>query len=303
MTFAYFDWIAHHADQRGEHTALIDTASGRQLNYAELDDRVDRLAARFAALGARSGDRIAVLAQNTTDTLEVQFAAFRIGAIFVPLNVRLTIYELEYIVGDAAPLILLHDADLTPMALDLRSRCGTAHTIAYGAGYEVAIAASPRLLQREMMMIDDVATIMYTSGTTGRPKGAMITHLMTFINAINVGLPALISHKSVSLCVLPLFHTGGLNCYTNPVLHAGGTVIVMRAFDAGEALRLIGEPAVGVTHLFGVPSNYQFMAQHPAFAETDVSRLEIAGVGGAPTPVTLLKTWLDRGCTLARATA
>jgi len=300
MTFAYFDWIAHHAAQRGGHTALIDIASGRELDYAELDDRIDRLAAHFAALGARSGDRIAVLAQNTTDMLEVQFAAFRIGAIFVPLNVRLTVYELEFIVGDAEPLILLHDADLAPMALELRGRCGAAHAIAYGAQYEAAIAASPRLSRREKVMIDDVSTIMYTSGTTGRPKGAMITHLMTFINAVNLGLPALISHRTVSLCVLPLFHTGGLNCYTNPVLHAGGTVIVMRVFDPGEALRLIGDPAVGVTHVFGVPSNYQFMAQHPAFAKTDVSRLEIAGVGGAPMPIALLEAWLDRGCTLAQ---
>jgi fatty-acyl-CoA synthase len=98
--------------------------------------------------------------------------------------------------------------------------------------------------------------------------------------------------------LLPLFHTGGLNVFSYPTFQAGGTVIIMRAFDPGEALRLIGDPAVGVTHIFGVPANYQFMAQHPRFAETDVSRLVCAGVGGAPTPDTILQTWQSRGAML-----
>jgi fatty-acyl-CoA synthase len=218
----------------------------------------------------------------------------------VPLNVRLTVHELEYIVGDAAPLILLHDADLEPMALDLKRRCGFAHAIGLGAPYEAAIAGSPRLERYEPVSLDEVSTIMYTSGTTGRPKGAMITHQMTFINIVNLGVPALVSPRTVFLCVLPLFHTGGLNCYSNPVLHAGGTVIVMRSFDPGEALRLIGDAQIGVTHFFGVPSIYQFMGQHPAFADCDLSRLQIAGVGGAPMPLALLDIWQQRGCALVQ---
>ena len=100
------------------------------------------------------------------------------------------------------------------------------------------------------------------------------------------------------LTVLPLFHTGGLNCYTNPVLHSGGTVLIMRAFDPGEALQLISDPARGINLFFGVPSIYQFMAQHPSFATSDFSRLVIGGVGGAPMPVPLLKVWEERGVAL-----
>ena len=98
--------------------------------------------------------------------------------------------------------------------------------------------------------------------------------------------------------MLPLFHTGGLNCYTNPVLHAGGTVLIMRAFDPGLALQLISDPSYGINQFFGVPSIYQFMAQHPSFATSDFSRLVIGGVGGAPMPVPLLKVWEERGVAL-----
>lgn len=300
MSFAYFDWIAHHAEVRPERIAVVDLASSRKISYRAMDERVDRLAAHLAALGVGRGDRVAVLALNAVETLEVQFACFRLGAIFVPLNVRLTVHELSYIVGDAAPRVLAHDDELAPMAKELKAACSVPHLLAFGAAYEAALAASPRLGASEPVTLDDVSTIMYTSGTTGKPKGAMITHGMTFINAVNLGIPAFISQRTVFLCVLPLFHTGGLNCYTNPVLHAGGTTLLMRAFDPGAALSIIGDPSVGLTHFFGVPSIYQFMCQHPAFAATDLSRLQIAGVGGAPMPVPLLKIWQERGCALVQ---
>jgi fatty-acyl-CoA synthase len=101
MSFAYFDWIAHHAEVRGDKTALVDLATRRRLTYRAFDERIDRLATHLAALGAGRGERVAVLAPNTTDILEVQFACFRLASIFVPLNTRLTVHELQYILGDA----------------------------------------------------------------------------------------------------------------------------------------------------------------------------------------------------------
>ncbi|MGJ4948423.1 acyl-CoA synthetase [Bradyrhizobium sp. HKCCYLS20291] len=301
MPVRYYDWIAHHARRTPTKTAMVDLGSNRRFNYAEFDARVARLAAHLRdACGVGKGDRVAVLALNSTDTLKVQFACFRVGAVFVPLNTRLTVPELQFIVGDAAPKVMIHDDDLADTALAVSRLCGVATALRYGPGgsYEQAITAAKPLGAVEPVTLDDISTIMYTSGTTGQPKGAMITHGMTFYNCVNLGGPAYITPSSVLLTVLPLFHTGGLNCYTNPVMHAGGTVLIMRAFDPGAALQLISDPAQGINVFFGVPAIYQFMAQHPAFATADFSRLTIGGVGGAPMPVPLLNTWETRGVAL-----
>ena len=301
MPVRYYDWIAHFGRRTPEKLAAVDLGSGRHLTYAQFDDRVGRLARHLRDRhGIARGDRVAVLALNTSDTLEVQFACGRLGAVFLPLNTRLTVPELHYIVGDASPRVMIHDADLAEVALTVAKLCNVASTLLLGAGgsYEAGIAAATPLDKPEHVTLDDISTIMYTSGTTGQPKGAIITHGMTFWNCVNLGGPAFISPSSVQLTVLPLFHTGGLNCCTNPVLHAGGTVLIMRAFDPGQALQLISDPARGINQFFGVPAIYQFMAQHPAFATADFSRLLIGGVGGAPMPVPLLKVWEARGVAL-----
>ena len=301
LTVRHYDWIAHFGRRTPDKPAVVDLASERTFSYAQFDARISRLAAHLRdRLGVKRGDRVAVLALNTTDTLEVQFACGRIGAVFLPLNTRLTVPELQYIVGDAAPVLMIHDTDLAEVALSVARLCRVSSALLLGPGgsYEAAIAAAKPLDTAEVVTLDDISTIMYTSGTTGQPKGAIITHGMTFWNCVNLGGPAYISPSTVLLTVLPLFHTGGLNCYTNPVLHAGGTVLIMRAFDPGLALQLISDPARGINQFFGVPSIYQFMAQHPAFPGSDFSRLAIGGVGGAPMPVPLLKVWEERGVAL-----
>jgi len=301
LAVRYYDWIAHHARRAPGKVAAVDLASGRRFTYSEFDARISRLASFLRhSLKVSRGDRVAMLAPNTTDILDVQFACGRLGAVLVPLNIRLTVPELQFITGDCAPKVMIYDTELAETALAVAKLCNVATTLPLGSGgaYEAGIATARPLDRTEEVTLDDISTIMYTSGTTGHPKGATITHGMTFWNCVNLGGPACIGPSSVALTVLPMFHTGGLNCYTNPVLHAGGTVMIMRAFDPAAALDLIDDPAQGINAFFGVPVIYQFMAQHPAFATTDLSRLIACGVGGAPIPMPLLKAWEERGVAL-----
>ncbi|WP_169545404.1 acyl-CoA synthetase [Sneathiella aquimaris] len=302
-----FDWLEHHANFRGTEKAVCDLESGRSYNWIEFNDRCSRLAGYLKhELSIKKGDRVGVLMANSTDFLEIQFACNKVGAVFLPLNWRLTVPELVFIAGDAAPEILICGSEFKEVADAVAAEviC-VRHVIeADGAGgktaYEDGISHNTPLASISDLTHDDLAAIMYTSGTTGLPKGAMITHGMTFWNAINLGMPHRISPDTVHLSVLPLFHTGGLNCYTNPVIHAGGTVYIMRNFDPVECLRIIGDPEYGLTHFFGVPANYQFMAQQPEFQKTDFSRIKTAGIGGAPVPVPLLETYHARGLSIAQ---
>jgi fatty-acyl-CoA synthase len=296
----YYDWIAHHAHRRPKQLAINDLQTSRTFTYAELDKRIDRLAGALASRGIGKGDRVALLAPNCAEYFELQFACGRLSAIMLPLNWRLTVPELEYILSDAAPKLLVHDKAFAEQARALARNLLEIDPERPDGAYERALASAPAPPPPVPLTHDDIGMIMYTSGTTGHPKGAIITHGMVFWNAVNLGIPALISPQTVQLVILPLFHTGGLNCYANPVLHAGGTILLMRNFEPGLALDYISDPRLGITHFFGVPAPYQFMMQHPKFQCADLSRLKIAGVGGAPCALAILEGWAARGVALVQ---
>ena len=301
-----YDWIDHHAKNRPGKEAVRDLGTGRSFTYSDLDRRSDATAAYLRSIDVGRGDRVGVLAHNGVEFFDIQFACARIGAICVLLNWRLTVSELEYILNDSSPALLVHDVSFAESAQELQRRCSIGELLEIDGGdadsaFESVLARHDgEPVERELLTHADVITIMYTSGTTGLPKGAMITHGMNFWNCVNLGIPGGIGLDTVHLNVLPLFHTGGLNCYSNPVLHAGGTVVILETFDPGETLRVLGDPDQGITHFFAVPAPYQFMMQHPDFAETDLSRLQAAGVGGAPCALSIMEAWTDRGITLTQ---
>jgi fatty-acyl-CoA synthase len=301
----HYDWIAHHAGRDAKKLALVDLHSGRHYSYGEFDDRIRRLALFLRdGCGVKRGDRVAILVPNTSEVFEVQFACGRLGAVLLPLNWRLTVHELSFICGDATPALLIYDASFTDEAHALRERDKNLRLVMIdgadhaNTSYERGLRQAAGVLQPAQLTHADLQTIMYTSGTTGRPKGALITYGMTFWNCVNSSAPARLTRESVTLVILPLFHTGGRNMYANPTFHLGGTVLVQRSFDPGTTLDLIGDARLGITHTFGVPANFLFMLQHAKFAETDFSRIVSAGIGGAPASLSLLEAWEKRGVSL-----
>jgi len=304
MSILASDWIAFHADRTPDKVAMIDQATGRQFTYAQFNERSARLAAYLRdSWGVQPGDRLAILAKNSTDYFEFQFACIKLGVMMLPLNWRLAEPELLFILDDAQALGLAYDAEFaaripalhaSPVRHYLRLDFGEAPVDA-NPSYEDAIqSTSQQVVLSPQATHDTPMAIMYTAGTTGHPKGVLITHGMMLWNAINISTPTALSSESIYYCVLPTFHVGGLNLYANPVLHHGGTNIIARQFDAGLTLQTLSDPALGVTHFFGVPSVYLFLSQHPDFAATDLRHIVSWGCGGAPMPVALLRQYAER---------
>lgn len=300
------DWIAFHADRTPDKLAMIDQGTGRRFTYGEFNDRSARLAGYLRQhWQVQPGDRLAILAKNSTDYFEFEFACIKLGAMMLPLNWRLAEPELLFILNDAEAKGLVYDAEfaerIPPLAAQstakqrLRIDSGVPGVEDGAPSYETAIASTTaRVVLNPQTTHDTPLTIMYTAGTTGHPKGVLITHGMTVWNAVNISTPTGLNCNSVFYCVLPTFHTGGLNLYANPILHLGGTNIIARQYDPGLALQTLADPELGVTHFFGVPAIYLFLSQHPDFDSTDLTRIESWGCGGAPMPVPLLQRYAAR---------
>ncbi|WP_326537492.1 acyl-CoA synthetase [Pseudorhodoferax sp.] len=303
MNTPVYDWIAHHATYAPDSPAITDVASGRALSYAQFDARIDRLAHHLRhRVGIQRGDRLSILAANASEHFELLFACRRLGAIFVPLNWRLALPELRFIVADAAPACLLVGEDFAEVGQALaQSAPGLALLpLRYGApsAYEDAIAQAPRLGVAEPLGFDDPWTILYTSGTTGRPKGAITTHGTAFFSSVNAIQKMQITASSCGLTFMPLFHAGGLYLFALWIFHFGGSNLVMRSFDAALALALLADRQRGISHLLGVPTQFIMISELPDFAEADLSHVQSVTIGGAAAPVPLLEKYLRKGIVL-----
>ena len=297
------DWIAHHARFAPQSEAAHDFASGRRFSYAGFDERITRAALWLAhAFGIKRGDRVAVLSMNDTDVFELQFACRRLGAVFLPLNWRLAVPELEFICKDAAPAVLIHGQEFADAARQVARLAGVPHTADMANGkpsaYEAGLAAASGTLDPPALDLADIWTIMYTSGTTGRPKGAQISYQMCVFNGVQCAMTVGLTAETKNLVFLPTFHTGGLNVYANPTFHTGGCNVVMRSFDPGLFLRLLSDRELHLTHLLGVPTNFLMLAQEPGFAAADLSHIECIGVGGAAAPLALIEEYGRKGIKL-----
>ncbi|HEU0304279.1 MAG TPA: long-chain fatty acid--CoA ligase [Gaiellaceae bacterium] len=283
-------WLRDRARLTPERVAI--DCGDRLVTYRELDERSELLAGTLLADGLARGDRVATLTGNSVEHVEAFFACAKAGLMLAPLSWRLAPAEIAYQLDDAEPAAFLVEPELDGLAdaalaeasgAPMRRRLGD-------VGDGGAVTGEPDG--------DDGLLLVYTSGTTGKPKGALLTHANTFWTNLGFDLATGVSGDDVVLQVLPQFHCGGWNVQPLLAWWKGATVVLERSFDAARCLRLIEERRV--TTMMGVPAIYLFLAQEPRFAETDFSSLRRAVVGGAPMPEALLEAWLDRGVAIVQ---
>ncbi|CAL9385711.1 Long-chain-fatty-acid--CoA ligase FadD13 [Streptomyces sp. enrichment culture] len=286
-------WPARRARKTPHRTALVH--GGTSTDYRTLHTRTTRLAHALRARGVRRGDRVAYLGPNHPSYLETLFAAGTLGAVFVPLNTRLARPEIAYQLADSGAKALVHGPGHAGLVAALPGGAGVRTHIEVGAAYEQVLAAAPDEPIDEPVTGDDLCVIMYTSGTTGRPKGAMLTHGNLTWNAVNVLVDTDLTTDERALVSAPLFHTAGLNMLTLPVLLKGGTCVLAESFDPGGTFDLVERHRI--TFMFGVPTMFDQMARHPRWHDADLSSLRILMCGGAPVPTSLIAAYQRRGLT------
>jgi fatty-acyl-CoA synthase len=291
-------WIAHRADWSPEKTAT--RFEGQETSYAEMEARVAALAGGLRdRLGVGPGDRVAHLGFNSPDLLQLLFACARIGAILTPLNWRLTPHEHAYQIGDCTPVAVLVEPSWFEHVDGLRTEFPNLKTVAYGAApsadwmaYDELLDAAPRGFDYGID-VESPVLIVYTSGTTGRPKGAVLTQNALFHCAVNSTAVFDMTSADHVLTCIPMFHVGGMNIQTVPTMHAGGTVTIHPQFEPGKVLAEIAESRP--TLMIAVPAIAQALAAHPDFATTDLSCFRVVCTGSSTVPEAVLAPWHDRG--------
>ncbi|MFV3074898.1 AMP-binding protein [Niveispirillum fermenti] len=293
------DPLAFQAGAQPDKIALADLTSGRRYSYAELDRAVNRCATWLAGrLGnAIVGQRIAVLGRNDAAMPILHLAAARSGAIFVPLNWRLTVPELAFQVADADPALLLAQEeflDTAKAAADGRERTAVLPLAAAEAAWLTMQDTRP-----PAQPADRPSTLLYTSGTSGRPKGALLTESNLFFTTVNFSLMNHVTAASVLLCDMPLFHVVGLVTMVRTPLTQGGTLLLSRGFDPALTMARLADPALGITHYMCVPQMAQTLRQHPGYDPAPLRRMTALCTGGAPMPAALIGRFSEEQITIA----
>lgn len=303
------DWLGRRAALSPNKIALIDNVRGGcAITYQQWNRKVNQTAHWLSeSLGVRRGDRVAVLALNDVDVLDVWFACAKIGAIFAPLNHRLTTRELTAYLETITPHVLMYGREFSPAIHDVQteSRVNISTFVALdgavrarGIDKDFAERAGASDAQPKAVNVDwnDPWVLCGTGGTTGTPKAAMLTYRSMTANAVNTVSSFELHPTDVTILNAPMFHTGGLNVFTAPLVLAGGTSIVCRSFDPEEVLTLVASK--GVSIFFGVPTMYLGMSQISGFAEGSLRALRICISGGAPCPEPIFHAYWGRGIPL-----
>ncbi|MCX5192894.1 long-chain fatty acid--CoA ligase [Streptomyces sp. NBC_00249] len=300
--------VRRHAVRRGEAVALVyrspavGGAAGStvtEVSYRELDDRSGRLARALVDTGVEAGDRVAYLGLNSPALISTLLACSAVGAVFVPVNHRLSADEVADVLADCDPRVVVAEAGQEVLADAVVPGLAVKAVLGVGEDGRAPGARPPLGAEPVPVGEDTLAALLYTSGSTGRPKGVVLTHGNLWWNCVNVWSSLDTRPDDVVLVAAPMFHIGGLNALTLPTLLRGGTVVVHRAFDPRACLDAL--VTHGVTGFFGVPAMFAALADLPEFPAADLSRLRCAVVAGAPVPPRLIRRYAGHGVLLQQA--
>ncbi|RJP66721.1 MAG: long-chain-fatty-acid--CoA ligase [Candidatus Abyssobacteria bacterium SURF_17] len=295
------EWVYKHAVRKPGVTAVV--VDDRRLSYAELNARVNRLAHSLVAMNISRRDRVAALMFNSNEYMELSLALAKIGAVLVPLNYRLAPPELAHILNDSSARVLVYSHELSYLCEAFLDSVELERYICVGGepthpveNYEALLArasdSEPRIVPTGA---DDDLVILYTSGTTGKPKGTVLTHGNVLFASLNVIHHAGNSEGSVLIAV-PMFHVAGLTAQALPTIYRGQTIVFQRYFDPEHALQLIEREKIRASLL--VPAMLLFMSQVSDFHRYDLSSIDSVFIGGAPCPAPILRTYLDRNVSI-----
>ena len=295
------DLLSKRAYLTPERIGLVELETGKRFTYAELNERACRLANFMRdELGVKPGDRVSILAKNSIVFIDLFYGLPKIGAIFAPFNWRLTAHELTFMINDLEPKVLIIEPEFVKVVEEMKANIQVEHYVSLRgadvpgeATYEKGVAsASNREPMPPPMDLETPYCILYTSGTTGNPKGAILPHRQILFNAINTVVSWGLTEKDISPVYTPLFHAGGLFAFLTPILYVGGRIILAREFDPAASLRWIMEE--GCTVILGVPTLFQMWMDSDYFDQADFSGVHFFISGGAPCPPPLMNAWREK---------
>jgi len=276
------DLLAERARITPDRVALVSVEAGERLTYAQLNECANHAAAMILGAGLESGDRVGLFAQNSIDFIAVFFGALKTGVIIVPLSTRATAHELSIIAADCGMKILFHD--------------GSAPDVNGVTLARLNIVPSSRTVPHRIPDPESTACLLYTSGTTGKPKGVMIPHRQLLANGYNTAINWGLREDDVAPIFTPLYHAGGVAVFLIPLFLMGGTIVLHRGFDATEIWETIERERC--TIVLGVPTIWKMLRDAPQFATADLSHVRWFISGGAPLPAFLIDAYQQRGVTL-----
>jgi fatty-acyl-CoA synthase len=296
-------WIGDWAGRRSLLTpgreAIYDHINNTRYTFEQLNHRANQLANVLAANGIKKGDRVATYSKNRMEMIDLFLATGKIGAIMVPFNVRLAAPETNYLLQKTRPKILLLDPEISHQFEEPRAKLQNCMILSMGPDdsrdpsiTKMMNEASDHVEGRPTINFSDPHLIVFTGGTTGLPKGAVLSHRLIFWNSVNTIASWGLRPDDVQPLLFPLFHTGGWNVLLVPFLHLGAKTILMGDFDATEILQVIEQEKCSI--VIGVPTMFQMMAQHDSFHATNFDSVRVFISGGAPCPVAIMENYWAR---------